>query len=627
MKQNQKEENSRCYSLGRVGDVQIAQLYCDGFNSLKPKEKLLAYWLYKASFSGRLIAMLQSNPKTLEVRNALIDILRSEQVSKDKKEKIKDYLKKIWIHNGIYHDKTSEKFVLDLSREELMQAASSAGVYIDDLADLLLDASFEQYNCKKSGKDIIKESYNGYYVGVDFKEVEEWAGKGNEKHPLNSTVFKGPNGLEEWVWRAGDKKYSAGMYAKALNEINICLREAMKYASEEQRQALAFLIRYFETGNPEYFDNFNIVWVNCDIRVDFILGFIETYLDPRSAKGRYEGMVYMDNPEATKMMSKLADEIKYFESQMPWDDKYKNTEPKPLSLKVVDVIFSCGDSGPLMPIGINLPNSDKICEKYGSKSVLLKNVIDTYWKLSQKKILREFAWNQEEIDLEEKWGKLEGDLLTAMHEVLGHASGKVVCGKEPQEALANSYSTLEEARADLVALWLMLDPKLKELGIVSDQEALASVAYQSYIRNGGMTQLHIIPEADTIEQSHMKNRQLIVYYIMDNSDAIETRYRDGKTYFCLADIWKMRSAIGELLSEIMRIKSEGDFSAGMSLISKYGTKVNKKLQAEVVKRTKPLDIPKLTAFVMPKLVLKESEEVEISYISDLEDYMADIGDL
>ncbi|MDA2922304.1 dipeptidyl peptidase 3 [Patescibacteria group bacterium AH-259-L07] len=616
---NSKKETDRKYLLERVGDIDVAQLYCDDFFNLDPKDKLLAYYLSKAARAGQNIALDQSSPHTLEIERKLISLYQFPQVLPWIREKIHTYLKELWIHGGIYHQWTARKLSLDLTEQQLLAAARVGGVNVDDVVNILIDPNVKPMNCNKGASDIIQQSYNNYYPGLTFDEVEKWA-KEHEQHPLNSQVVKENKTLRERVWRTGNKDIAPGMYAAELTKVNHYLAQAMKYAAHPQKQAIQLLMKFFETGDLEDFKAFNIAWVQYEAPVEFILGFIETNLDPRSAKGRYEGIVHAVDTESTAVMAKLGHEARYFESVMPWDDKYKNPQVKPLDFRVVNIIFSCGDAGPLIPIGINLPNDDQIRQQYGSKSVMLKNIMETDRKTFRKKLLREFAWDTQEVELYEKWADLCEDLRIAMHEVLGHASGRVVCDWDPSKLLPGCYATLEEVRADLVALWLMFDPKLQELGLVDDVDTIGRVAYQSYVTDGGLFQLRRVPTADTLEEDHMKNRQLITHYILENSDAIAVKKKNGKTYLCVTDFETMRQMIGKLLAEIMRIKAEGDLSSARALIERYGTKVNTQLRDEVVRRVADLDIASHTAFVMPEPYLVRGDS-RLRYPSDLTDQM------
>ncbi len=603
---NTENTDDRQYLLERVGDTDVVQLYCDDFRNFDWENRMLVYYLAQAARAGRSITIDQSSPFASDLKSfleRLVTLLPRDPESEIIFSKINQYLKKFWISQGPYDHASGKKILLDMTQDEFVRIAERFILTPDavDWAKVLCDPEYMPSNCNKSASDIIASSYNNFYHGLTFAEIEEWA-KDNEKYPLNSTMLKIEQGIVERVWRSGNLSTLQGLYAKQLSIINKHLRSAVRYANPAQRKAILSLVYFFETGDPKLFDQFNIEWVGYDTSVDFILGFIETYLDPRGAKGSYEGIVYTVDTEATAVMAKLGSEAAYFESRMPWDDKYKNPNVKPLEFRVVNVVFACGNSGPMMPIGINLPNDNAIRERYGSKSVMLKNVMATYRKTSGGKMLREFAWNDEEVALIEKWGDLEEDLHVAMHEVLGHASGKVVCTEDPHKLLPGCYSTLEEARADLVALWLIFDPKLKELGLVSSDE-VGRAAYQSYVRIGGVTQLRRVTEGDTLEESHMKNRQLIVHYIMDKSDAVSVRIRDGKTYFVVTDFEKMREKVGELLAEIMRIKAEGDLPAAKALIERYATKIDTHLRDEVVRRAKALDIASFAAFVMPEPVL------------------------
>lgn len=608
-------KKKRTYLLERVDDTDVVQLYCDDFANLDPNDKMLGYFLSLAAREGRAIAIDQSSPFASGLKQ-LLEKMLTHNLVKDAAdlEKIRDYMKKFWISQGPYHHASGKKILLDIPADKFQRMIYGLVPHPEYWTAAVCDPTFQSSNCNKSAQDIIAESHNNFYHGVAFSEVDAWA-KENERYPLNSTVEKIGSRITESVWRAGVGNVPPGLYAMQLTWIVAHLLTAVKYAAPQQQKAITALAEFFQTGDPKLFDRFNIEWVSYDTPVDFILGFIETYLDPRGMKGSFEGIVHAVDSEATAIMGKLGSEAAYFESRMPWNDKYKNLNAKPLPFRVVNTIFACGNAGPIMPIGINLPNDNQIREKYGSKSVMLKNIMGTYRETSGTTMLREFAWDEEEVALAGKYGDLEDDLHVAMHEVLGHASGKMARAEDPNKLLPGCYSTLEEGRADLIALWLIFDPKLKELGLVPNDD-VGRAAYQHYVRNGGLMQLRRVTEGDKLEEPHMQNRQLIVRYVMENSDAVSVRARNSKTYFVVTDFVKMREKIGELLAEIMRIKAEGDFPAAKALVERYATKVDAKLRDEVVRRAKALDIPNYTAFVMPepKLVYRNGvPDIKLTY--------------
>lgn len=623
-KTDTQQQTERKYLLERVHNANVVQLYADGFEKLSPKEKIFSYYLYLAALAGRDIAIDQHHENALEVRDLLEQIYtHSNGIDPAVMEKITKYLKLFWINNGFYDNLTSKKFVLECTFDEFKSACETAqknqagfnlnGESLDKklerLKPLLFDPTYqEQMTNKTPGRDWIKESaVNFYSKDLTYKEVEQWAKGGNEKNPLNSKVVKEKGKIVEQIWRAGGDGVPPGMYADDINAVIKYLEMALPYASSDtQAQTVKLLIKYLKTGDLNDFRSFNINWVRDHSTVDFILGFIEVYLDPRGQKAEWEAAIFYTDPEQTALMQNLAKFAQYFEDKAPWNDAFKKKIDKSPIANVINVIVETGGTGPVSPIGINLPNEQAIREQYGSKSVLLHNVVDAYEKSRGAQLLKEFAWDQEEIDNQEKWGSVADNLHTAMHEVIGHGSGKAsekLKGKDPSEFLPGYYNTLEEARADLVALWNAFDEKLIDIGVAKNMDEVKKIGqtmFQQQIRVG-LTQLRRIGSSDQLEEDHMKNRQLIAQYIIQNSDAVKVEQRDGKTYYHIVDFEKAHKAAGELLAELMRIKAEGDLPAAKTLIDTYGLKVDTKLRDEVQERVKKLDVAAYTGFVMPKL--------------------------
>jgi dipeptidyl-peptidase III len=641
--------DTRKYALERVGPARVVQLYADGFDQLTPKEKIFAYYISQAAIAGRDIAIDQHHPDALEVRDLFEQVyLHPAGIDSTVKQKLTEYLKLFWINNGFYDNLTSKKFVPAVTVDEFRDAAAKAAANgadfilgmetldrkIDRLKGIIFDPAVDPVMTEKSpGKDWIRGSgVNFYGRGITYAEVEKWAAAGKEKYPLNSKVVKENGRLVEKVWRAGGDGVPPGMYAPQLEAVIANLEAAIPYAaSDAQQQTVRLLVRFLRTGDPGDFRKYNIHWVSDSSNVDFILGFIEGYLDPRGQKSEFEASVYYTDPEQTHLMRKLATYAQYFENKAPWAEAYrKQIEQVPIA-NVINVMTQTGGTGPVSPIGINLPNEQAIRELYGSKSVLLHNIVDAYDKSSGKDLLKEFAYDQAEIDNQEKYGTIADNLHTAMHEVIGHASGKVsekLGGKDPADFFPGYYNTLEEARADLVALWNVWDEKLVEIGIAKNPDEAKKIGetmYQQSVRVA-VNQLRRIGGDTQIEEDHMKNRQLIVHYIMKNSDAVVSEKRDGKTYYRITSYEKMRAAVGKLLAEIMRIKAEGDFKAAKELIDTYGLKVDVALRDEVQERVRSLDTPAYTGFVEPVLTPVMDPEgkivdVKVSYPLSLPDQM------
>jgi dipeptidyl-peptidase-3 len=619
-------EGERTYFLEQVKNTQIVRLYADGFDELSLNEKLLAYYLSQAAIAGRDINYDQSHRFDLEIRDLMEEIIiHSEGLAPELVKKITDYTKLVWANNSHYNASTGVKIIPEFSFDELTQAAANAlekgadfGIKGEDklkekltkLEKHIFDSQFEPLLTNKSpgeAEDIITGSANNLYHDVTLAEVEQL----EEKNPLNSRVTKVNGKIVEQVYRAGTNGISAGLYAEELEEIAVNLEKALPYAGKHQKETLEQLITYFKTGDPQDFRKYNISWVTDDPPVDTINGFIEVYLDARGAKGEYEGLVYFIDRKTTKMMKDLAKEAQYFEDRMPWEEKYKKTHVQVPVSNSISVIMGIGGTGPIPPIGINLPNPQDIREQYGSKNVLLTNVIRNAAEATGSRAVDEFALTQEEADLSKKYGGLFGELVTALHEIIGHGSGKVepTLTEDPSVYIKEYYSTLEEARADLAALYHIWDDKLIELGIIPNLD-VAKAAYYGYARNN-IVQLRRIKEGDKIEQDHMRGRHMIVSYLREVTKAVEPVEKEGKIYMKVVDMEKMQEGIGELLSKIMKIKATGDYQAAKELIDTYGIKINTEWRDQVIKRCEALDYPDYSAFVMPRLTLVKNDAGEI----------------
>lgn len=643
--------------MGDVGPVRIVQLYADGFEKLSLKEKIYTYYLYQAAIAARDIAIDQRHRNALEVREMLEAVYR-HPVGIDKKvlEKITLYTKLFWVNNSMYDNITARKFVLPCTADEFASAVTMAVTNggtialrknetlqqkLNRLRPVLFDPNFEPTQTNKTpGQDMIAGSANNLYEGTTYAEVEAWAKAGNEKHDLNSKVVKENGTLVEKVYRTGDTHLGGivpmGMYAEDLQAAIVYLEKAKEYANTPlQAENLSKLIKFYRTGDLNDWREYNIGWVReTESQVDMIHGFIEVYLDARGAKGQFEAVVNFANPELTELFQKVGTNAQYFEDRMPWADTYKKKDVKPLKYTVINVVVETGDAGPVSAIGINLPNEQDVREQYGSKSVTLYNIVDAYEKTGGKDVLKEFAFDAQEIALQEKYGSLADNMHTALHEVLGHASGKVSPNLkgDPQAALPGYYSTLEEARADLVALYHIWDPKLVEIGIIPNTMDVVKAMYDKEVRNACLVQLQRVPKGhDQLEEDHMKNRQMIAHWLWKNAGCIERVEKNGKTYFRVTDYEKMRKGIGTLLSEVQRIKSEGDAAAAKTLIDTYGFKIDTDLRDQVLARMEKLDRAVYTGFVMPKLepVTNTSgtiTDIAVTYPLDLGKQMLEYSD-
>jgi dipeptidyl-peptidase-3 len=619
----QPAEHERVYKLETIGPAQVVQLYADGFDQLTQKEKLFSYYLYLSSLAARDIAIDQHHPHALEVRDLMEELYtHSSGIDMDVRAAIERYLKLFWINNGFYDHLTSRKFVLGCTVDQFREALAAAeqrgahftgGENPDDfvkrLQPLLFDPAVDpMLTSKAPGTDWIRgSSVNFYGPGISLQEVERWAAQGKEHHPLNSRVVKDTTALREEVWRTGGNGSPPGLYSALLWKSISHIEQAIPFAaSEQQAKVLKLLIRYYRTGDPEDFRQFNIEWVKDTSSVDFIHGFIEVYLDPRGMKGEFETLIYYTNPRQTALMRNLAAAAQYFEDREPWREEYKKTIDHSPIANIINVIVGTGGAGPVPPVGINLPNEQAIREEYGSKSVLLQNVQDAIDNSRGDDLLKEFAWDEDEIRNAHRYGTLAGNLHTAMHEVIGHGSGKVsprLQGKDPADLLPGYYSTIEEARADLVAMWNAWDPKLVDIGVAGSREEVRKIGetlFQQRVRTA-LNQLRRIGRSEQIEDSHLRNRQLIVLWLIRHHAGVTVEKRNNKTYYRIVDFDSARAGVGRLLAEVMRIKAEGDLEAAKRLVETYAIPVDVTLRDEVQERVKHLNLPAYTAFVMPKL--------------------------
>ena len=640
-------EPERKYLLERVDDVAVVQIYCDGFDELPLDEKILIYHLTEAAIAGRDIFLHQKYRHSPMIRDLLEEIItHPDGIEKETLDEIRRYTKLFWVNNGIHNTITSKKSVIRASRDDFLKAALKAEAngaklpkregqsteeFVGKIWPLLADPKVDSH-CTNSapgeGKDILEASCNSFYRDVTVKDLEGF----KERYPLNSTLVKRDGKLRELVWRGGfDDVIPPGLYAKQINAIVGHLEAAIPYATPEMARALALLAHYYRTGDPVDFRAYNIAWVeDTESPVDTINGFIEVYLDARGQKGAFEGIVYFNDPKKMELIAEIAENAQWFEDHMSFDPKFRKEKVKGISAKAIQIVVATGDGGPVCMIGINLPNAGDIREHYGSKSVSLSNVLEARDKSASKESKREFCWTEEEFQRSLKWASLALDLEVNMHEVIGHASGKNAesLKVDPATVIGEYYSALEEARADLVALWFIGNPKLVELGLVETKDDLKEIeltAYESYTRNA-MAQLRRITEGNQIEEAHMRNRQMIVHWLLKNTDAVEVKERDGKTYYVMADVDAWREGAGKLLAEVQRIKSEGDREAAEKLFLDYGTYFDPALRDEVVARYKRLDLPSYAGIVMPRLTAKrdaagEIIDVEASYPCDLETQM------
>ena len=620
-----------CYAaspiVDRVDKTAFIQIEANSFTTLTPQQQALAYWLTQAAIAIDPIIYDQESRFGLQQKHVLEAVIAAKgKVDAPVYSKILDYTKVFWGNKGNHNEGTSQKVMPAFTAAELRHALEQAGrTDLTTLADALrqsfFDPDFEPLITAKSpagGKDIVQASANNFYLGVSLADLKGF----NERYRLNSRVTRENGKLVEQIYRAGtpDRRVPPGVYADYLRKANDCFTKARAYADPQQAKVLDDLIRYYQTGEFKDWIQFDIDWVQNDEPVDFANGFIEIYRDARGAKGTSQSFVSITDQKLSATILKIAANAQYFEEQAPWDSHYKKQGVKPPVAKAVETTAETGDFH-VTTTGDNLPNEDEIRAKYGSKSFLFTGSMRALDEATGPSIIDEFVYSPEEAALDKKYEAESEQLLTAMHEVIGHGSGKL-SPKLTHEAsfyLKEYFSTLEEARADLMALWNVFDPKLKELGIVSSND-VGRVMYNDAARVA-FTQLRKIPKGDTIEEDHQRNRALIAYYIMDKTHAIAVRQREGKSFLVVTDYKKMREGVGMLLAELMRIKAEGDYDAIRNLIDKYAVHFNPSTRDEVVRRYEKLNLPTYFAGINSDLTAQfdangKITKVDISYPRD-----------
>lgn len=598
------------YCNERFADLQMLRYKVDGFENLTLKQKTFIYYLKEAALWGRDILFDQNGKYNLEIRQTLEDLYanyKGDRESKDFKA-FEVYLKRVWFSNGIHHHYGCEKFIPEFSREWFVEQTKCS----DELAEIIFNPNIMAKRVNLAdGQDLLLTSACNYYQGVTQKEAEEFYARekanGDQQHPvmhgMNSTLVKGKDGKiyeERWT--------TTGKYGPYLTKIVENLKKARDYAEDEkQKEVIDKLVAFYETGDLKTFDEYSIAWVeNTAPLVDFVNGFIECYGDPLGLKSSWESIVNFKDVEATKRAEKLSQNAQWFENNSPVDPKFKKDKVKGVSAKVIRAAILGGDLYPSTAIGINLPNSNWVRAEHGSKSVTIANLTHAYAQAAKGSgMMKEFAASQEYIDLMEKYGDLTDDLHTDLHECLGHGSGKLMPGVDP-DSLKAYGSTIEEARADLFALYYLADSKLVEMGLLPDAEAYKA-SYIQQMMNGLLTQMVRIKLGDQIEESHMRNRALIARWAFehgkgkgkDGKDVIEMVDRQGKTYVVINDFEALRNLFGQLLAEIQRIKSTGDFKGARDLVETYGVKIDPALHKQVLERYTKLNIAPYKGFINP----------------------------
>lgn len=633
---NVTETNKFDYTVEQFADLQILRYKVPGFEDLTLKQKELVYYLTQAALQGRDILFDQNGKYNLRIRRMLEAVYTNYQGDKASSDfkNMEVYLKRVWFSNGIHHHYGTEKFVPGFSSEFLKKAVLdidasllplAPGQTAEQLCDELFPVIFDPAIMPKrvnqaDGEDLILTSASNYYDGVTQREAEDFYGAMKDpkdetpvSYGLNSRLVKENGQLKEKVWKVG------GLYTQAIEKIVYWLKKAETVAeNDKQKAVIAQLIKFYETGDLKDFDEYAILWVqDLDSRIDFVNGFTETYGDPLGLKASWESLVNFKDLEATHRTEIISGNAQWFEDHSPVDKAFKKEQVKGVSAKVITAAILAGDLYPSTAIGINLPNANWIRAQHGSKSVTIGNITDAYNKAAHGNgFNEEFAYSEAEIQSIDKYGDLTDELHTDLHECLGHGSGKLLPGVDP-DALKAYGSTIEEARADLFGLYYVADPKLVELGLVPDAEAYKA-EYYKYLMNGLMTQLVRIEPGNNIEEAHMRNRQLIARWVFEKGaadKAVEMVKKEGKTYVVINDYQKVRELFGELLAEIQRVKSTGDYEGARALVENYAVKVDPALHAEVLERYKKLNLAPYKGFVNPKYELVTDEKGNIQDVT------------
>jgi dipeptidyl-peptidase-3 len=631
------------------GDLQMLRYQVPGFDKLSLKQKELSYYLYEAALSGRDIIYDQKSKYGLLLRKTIETIYGSYKGDKKSADwkKFEDYCGRVWFSNGNHHHYSNAKFVPECSYDYFvtlvkasntaalpMDAGETSDAFIARMKPIIFDMSFEPKVVDlRPDVDNVVNSSNNFYEGVTQKEVEDYYDKFDTKGNapswgLNSKVIKENGQIVEKTWKSG------GMYGAAIDKIIYWLQKAATVAENDvQRDAFNLLVKFYQTGDLKTWDDYNIAWVHDTSRIDAVNGFIEVYLDAIGKKGSFESTVSLKDMEETKRIKAIADQAQWFEDNSPIMAQHKKKTVKGITGKAITVIVESGDAAPSTPIGINLPNAEWIRKEHGSKSVALTNIIHSYNVASASSgMLEEFATNETVLQRMKKHGALASDLHTDMHECIGHASGQINPGVETTDKTLKNYaSALEEARADLVGLYFVMDKKLVDLGVMPSLE-VGMAEYDSYMMNGLMTQLTRLQPGEQLEEAHMRNRALVAHWAYEHGkkdNVVAFVKKNGKTYVQVNDYNKLRDLFGQLLREIQRVKSEGDYEGGKNLIETYGVKVDPELHKEVLTRFAKLNIKPYRGFIQPKLtpVMKDGKmaNVKVSYPTNFFDQMMEYG--
>lgn len=631
------------WEADQFGDVRVLRYKIPGWEQLSLQQKKLAYYLTMAGLSGRDIMWDQNYRYNLPVRHALEKIIKDYKGERSGVEwdAFMTYAKEIFFANGIHHHYSMDKFTPDFPRSYMDSLVTASGATLaKEVVDILFDPTIDakKVSLDKDKDPVLASAVNFYGDDINSKEVDGFYAamevKGDTtpiSYGLNSKLVRGADGkLMEQTYKVG------GLYGPALAECAKWLDQAADVAeNDQQRKAIKLLAEYYRTGNLKTWDDFNVAWVqDTSSTVDFIQGFVEVYNDPLGKRGSFESIVEVTDPAATKNMVMIQKNAQWFEDHSPLLPQHKKKKVVGITYRFINSVGEAGDASPSTPIGVNVPNADWIRKDYGSKSISLGNIIDAYDKSSGQSSLKEFCYDSAEVARAVKYGSLAGNIHTALHEVVGHASGQIEPGIAGPDVTLKSYaSTLEEGRADLVALYFMMDPKLVEMGVMPSLE-VGKTEYDSYIRNGLMVQLRRLKLGKQVEEAHMRNRQWVSAWAYEKGkqdSVIVKEVRDGKTYFHIRDYEKLRTIFGDLLREVQRIKSQGDYKAGHDLVENYGVMVDPAIHAEVLKRSEHIKTAPYAGFIQPRLVPVTGADgaitdIKVEYPDDFVKQMLEYGE-
>ena len=622
------------YKVDQFADLAILRYQIPGWNELTLKEKELVYYLTQAGLAGRDIIWDQKYRHNLEIRSALENIYRnfSGDKNSDNWTAFEVYIKRVWFSNGIHHHYSNDKMKPEFSKDYFDDLLASTNTnFEEDAYDVIFnDADSKMVDKRKGVDNVLESAVNFYGPNVTMDDVTDFYSKKTQPDPnkplsygLNSKLIKENGEVKEVVYS------ESGLYGESIKEIIKWINKAADVAENKpQGDALRILAEYYRTGDLKTWDDYCVAWTKAtDGNIDYINGFIEVYNDPIGLRGSYENIVQINDFDMSRKMSVLSENAQWFEDNTTLMEEHKKANVVGVSYKTVNVAGEAGDASPSTPIGVNLPNANWIRASVGSKSVSLGNIKNAYNNAGSSGRLKEFVNDEEELELEMKYGAISGDMHTALHEVIGHASGQIMPGVgTPSETLKTYRSTMEEGRADLLALYYVYNSKIQELGLVDDWKAVGKASYDGYIRNGMMTQLIRLNLGDDVEQAHMRNRKWVSEWVYErglSENIIEKISRDGKTYFNINDYDKLRDLFGELLRETQRIKSEGDYEAAEKLVEGYGVKVDQVLHAEILERNKKFKGAAYSGFVNPELIpvyndKNELVDIQVKYVNSFE---------